>query len=304
MVNFINLRSGDITNDKEIRVLEEHLYSNLSFRKVLDSVKKEEITELLFNSEITDNLYDSIVKELSYRDFFTHNESILYFFVAIINHKHFHREIKLHIGNLSQAIALFKICNGNYTRLTLEVDGTPRFAKLTGRHRNLFPNGNLDWRIPVQLYKDGETNKNMVMLAGLNNPYAQVSIPCVGIYNFNIPRRVYMAFFKNNYTKDILCANNIQELLKYFDFSEDMEETIEYILTMVGLEHRKDLDFDLEDNMNVEFTDNGLIVASRHKLEDDNFIPLSNHNNSYRFLGNHIGYVPLKDKGRIKIFRK
>lgn len=305
------LKSSHISNEKYYNRLEEDLSLQAKFKN-LDSLM---LSEIIFNDEITDNVYRNTIFALTMADEFKvpmlYSEVKYLFFALLVNRKFYEKETKVHINTLSQAKMICDETGNAFMELTLKQSENPRqvrFERFMARHRCFFPNCNLFWEIPISFYKDGETGQTCVTPAGNVNPYALVSIPALNTEKFQIPRNIYLKFFLGAEPK--LVCHQTKEIALSFN-QLDTQRVLD-VLQYCGYYKRYSI---LKDENTDYYYDNDSNCLVAELLSKDSKVAIFDESteeemvywskleyNKYYFLKSHKEYIPVLRGDRIDIF--
>ena len=306
------LRTSNITNELYYNKLEQ----NPSIKEKYKNVNLQDVIEVILNDEITDNKLLHCLFVLTMCDELklpgTQSEAALLFFTLVINRAYDKKEINIHISNLSQAKICFDSCGGSFRDLQLleEDNKVKRFTKFNARHRALFPECNLYWELPVAFYKDGNTQKTIVTIAGSNSPFAFVSIPIISAEKIQIPRSLYLKFFEASINNNRVYADSTDELKNLFD--ETIIEPVLNILTFMG--YTSTYKIECKNDTIDYYYDSELKHLIAQVLNKDAQLEENEENidrwkqltyNKYQYLQSEIEYVPTTPiNNQIQIFLK
>ena len=305
------LKCSHISNEKYINKLE----SDLALRKKYLDLDSLVLSEIILNDEITPQVYTNSVLALSVADEFRvpmlYSEVKYLFFALLVNRSFYEKETRTHINTLSQAKLLFDETGNSFTELNLKQSENKmavRFERFMARHRNLFPNCNLFWEIPISFYKDGQTGQQCVTPAGNVNPYALVSIPALGTEKFQIPRSIYLKFFLDAEPK-LICHQTKEIALSFNQLDSDR---VLYVLQYCGYHKRytiqrdenTDYYYDNESNCLVAelLTKDSKVAIFDDANEEEKVYWSKLEYNKYFFLKSHKEYVPVLNGNQIDIY--
>lgn len=307
------LRSSDINNETYIKAFETFDPELLNRYRSLDI---KEIREIIFFSEITDEVYDNGMFALTMCDELKvpvlKREADLLYFVLQVNRAHTNRETSTRITNISQAQLCYDQSSGQFRELTRQMapDKKIRFAKFMARHRCLYPECNIYWQIPVGFFKDGATGKTKATIVGANtNPYALISIANAGIENAQVPRSMFIKFFSKATAEGRVVTDSTDEIRQMFD--ETLVDEVYEILNYIGLNKFKTIQ--CCDDTEYYYSDEEKALIA-HLLTDEAVIDECLTFNEeeivywpqigfkdYRFLNRGAEYVPFKQHRTIDI---
>jgi len=307
------LKSSHISNEKYYNQLEGDASLRAKF-KVLDSVT---LSEIIFNDQITDNVYRNAAFALTMADEFKvpmlYSEVRYLFFALQVNRLYYEKNTGVKINSLSQAKLMYDETGNSFTEMALEQSENSRqirFERFMARHRIFFPNCNLYWEIPISFYKDGETGQTCVTPAGNVNPYALVSIPAIDSEKFKIPRNIYLKFFLGQHSK--LVCNTTKDIA--LNFNQLDNELALHVLEFCGYSKRYTITKDENTDYYYDNESRCLVAELLHK--DSKVFNFNEENeeeavywskmsyNKYFFMKNHKEYVPVLHGDVIEIYMK
>lgn len=229
-------RSSDITNDKYIAAVEQNGQVIIDHYKNLDI---REVREIIYHSELTENMYKNLMFALTVSDEFTlpatKSEADVLFFVLQVNWLYAQRESKIQICTISQAHLYIEQSNGHFREILRE--NAPETMMTSFRcFCQSIPYVQFMWSIPITRIMDGETHRPRLCLAGqVTAPYAVLSFPDIGIHNLQIPRMYYAQLFKSAFDGGNIFAD--ESSIRGFTEVCMTQELFTQILTYCGFKH-------------------------------------------------------------------
>lgn len=311
-MEFYRLNSSGVTNLNYIAKLQEHGAELISkYRNATDIDIIIGIQEAAEDDSVYDGLMFTLTMASNLVVPLRYSDVRLYYFMLQLNRAYFEGKTKIKATTLRQALTFYELCDGQFQDLALEQqEGSQiRFTKFNVSHRGLLQGYQVQWQIPINFYKDKNTNKTVVAIAGQGNPYAMLSIPDLEIKDHIIPKALFMKFFGVTPNTRVE-MNSTDDLRLAFDATD--EEAFLEVLDFIGLSLRykintvSDTDYIYDHDMKLlkaELLNNTASFANLESQEDIVLWQQFNYN-TYLFLRPGARYLPLRRSNIIEIYMR
>ena len=281
-----NLSSGEMTNEAIKMSIQRN---KIRAEEITNTASIEKIQFVIFNDDITESLYRTIIASLTLADElclpFSKRIADILFFSLCANY-----DIKIskmaRIKNINQANTLYELYKNDYTKIELEDErNSIRFTELKGKHSILFPGFYITWKLPVSFFKaDGKSNATLSGLAY-----------CILMVNSNehkIPRSIYIKFFRESLIKGRLICDSTDELKSKFNLENN--EALKEVFNYCGFVTKRELQ-NISIPLGIIMVDDGKIICSTNEdIKNIGIYWKIISDNTYILLPKY-DYIPLKN---------
>lgn len=275
-------RSSDITNDKFLAAVEKHGKVIIDKYKNMDIL---ELQEIIYHSELTENMYNNLMFALTVADSFTlpitKSEASILFFVLQVNYAYIQRETKIQIRNVSQANMYYEQSGGHFREIMRENEPETIYTTFKCTSTKV-PFIQFMWSIPITRIIDGETKQQRICLAGaVSAPYAMLSFPDIGVQNLQVPRMYYMQLLSEGLSSGNIFSD--ERTIRNMTSQQMNEELCIQILSYCGFKHYYNIKKASELGTYYEF--DGLVYAEisplRNGIEDSQYLLLEDRDYNF-----------------------